>query len=171
MSHVIKQVAGVPCDYSRVAGTKRAKTIGLLERSRALIKQSLRIDTSERRSLCNKYVSIAVVNCNTSYHSSISCELSRLFLGYNPKNVLDLKRNIRPQKVPAPNSQNAPEILEKTERIYQGVRKNTMQAHIECRAYHDKKINTSKLKESDYVHVLQLKEDPQGSKLLQTEYL
>ena len=90
-SHVIKEVAGVLGITLKHATTKHAQRIGLLERSHASIKQSLKIETGERRSLWHKYISIAVLNYNTSYHSSIGCEPSRVFHGRIPYNILDLK--------------------------------------------------------------------------------
>ena len=54
--------------------------------------------------------------------------------------------------------------------IHQDVRKNIMQAYIKYKAYYDKKANASKLKEADYVYILQLKADHQGSKIPFTEF-
>ena len=126
-SHVIKEVAGVLGITLRHATTKHAQTIKLLERSHASIKQSLKIETGERRSLWHKYVSIAVLNYNTSHHSSIGCEPSRVFHGRVPYNILDLKMGIRPQKIPSPNSEIAKDVLEQTEAIFQDVRRNLNQ--------------------------------------------
>ena len=103
-SHVIKEVAGVLGITLKHATTKHAQTIGLLERSHMSIKQSLKIETGERRSLWHKYISIAVLNYNTSYHSSIGCEPSRVFHGRIPYNILDLKMGIRPKQIPSPDS-------------------------------------------------------------------
>ena len=44
-----------------------------------------------------------------------------------------------------------------------------MQAYIKYKAYYDKKANASKLKEADYVYILQPKADHQGSKIPFTE--
>ena len=99
MSHVIK-VAGVLGITLKHATTKHAQTIGLLERSHASIKQALKIKTGERRSLWQKYINIAVLNYNTSYHISIGCEPSRVFHGRIPYNVLDLKMGIRQSSNP-----------------------------------------------------------------------
>ena len=68
MSHVIKEVAGVISITLRHATTKHAQTIGLLERSHASTKEALKIETGERRSSWQKYVNVAVLNYNTSYH-------------------------------------------------------------------------------------------------------
>ena len=98
MSHVVKEVAGFLGITIQHATTKHAQTIGLLKRSHASVKQALKIETSVRRSLWHKYVSIAVLNYNTSYHASISCEPSRVFHWRVPYNVLVLKMGIHPQK-------------------------------------------------------------------------
>ena len=45
-----------------------------------------------------------------------------------------------------------------------------MQACIKYKAYYDKKVNASKLKEQKYVYVLQPKADRQGSKIPFTEF-
>ena len=70
-SQVFKEVTGVLGITLKHATTKHAQTIGLLERSHASIKQALKIETGERRSLWHKYINIAVLNYNTSYHTSI----------------------------------------------------------------------------------------------------
>ena len=134
MSNVLKEVAGVLGITLKHATTKHAQTIGLLERAHASIKQALKIETGERRSLWHKYLKIAVLNYNTSYHTSIGCEPSQVFHGRNPYKVLDLKLGIRPQQQPIPTSQIAQEVLEQTEMIHQDVRENTMQAYIKYKA-------------------------------------
>ena len=170
MSHVIKEVAGVLRITLKHATTKHAQTIGLLEQSHASIKQALKIETGERRSLWHKYIIIAVLNYNTSYHTSIGCEPSPVFHDRIPYNVLDLKLGIRPQQQPIPTSQIAQEVFEQTEMIHQDVRKNIMQAYIKYKAYYDKKANASKLKEGDYVYIFQPKADHQGSKISFTKF-
>ena len=137
MSHVIKKVAGVLGITLKHATTKHAQTIGLLERSHASIKQALKNERGERRFLWHKYINTAVLNYNTSYHTSIGCERSRVFLGRIPYNVLDLKLGIRSQQQPVANSKIAQEVLEQTEMIHQDVRKNIMQAYIKYNVYYD----------------------------------
>ena len=164
MSQVIKEVAGVLGITLKHATTKHAQTIGLLERSHASIEQALKIEIGERRSLWHKYTNIAILNYNTSYHTSIGCEPSPVVHGRIRYTVLDLKLGIRPQQQPNPTSRIAQEFLEQKEMIHQNVRKNIMQAYIKYKAYYDKKANASKLKEADYVYILQPKADNQGSK-------
>ena len=148
-SNVIKEVAGVLGITIKHATTKHAQTIGLLERSHASIKQALKIEAGERRPLWHKYGSIAVLNYNTSYHSSIGCGPSRVFHGRIPYIILDLKMGIHPQKISSPVSEIAQDVLEQTEAIFQDVRKNAMQAYIKYKAYYDRKANPSKLKKTN----------------------
>ena len=169
-SIVTKEVAGVLGITLKHATTKHAQTIELLERSHASIKQALNIETGERRSLWHKYVSIAVLKYNTSYRASVGCEPFRVFDGRSPYNILDLKMGIRPQKIPPPDSEIAQDVLEQTEIIFQYVRKKAMQAYIKYKAYYDRKANASKLKQADYVFILQPKADQQGSKFSFTDF-
>ena len=130
MSHVIKEVAGVLGITLKHATTKHVQTIGLLEQSHASTKKTLKIETGERRSFWHKYVSIAVLNYNTSYHTSIGCEPSRVLHRRIPYNIPGLKNGIRPRKIPSPDSQIAQDVLEQTELIFQDVCKKAMQAYI-----------------------------------------
>ena len=84
MSHVIKEVADLLGVTLKHANSKHSQTIGLLERSHASIKQTLKIATGERKSLWRNYVSIPVINYDTSYHASLGFEPSRLFHGRIP---------------------------------------------------------------------------------------
>ena len=54
--------------------------------------------------------------------------------------------------------------------IQQDVGKNAMQAYTKYKSYYDKKTIASKLKEADYVNVLQPKADHQGNKIPFTEF-
>ena len=169
MSHVIKEVAGVFGITLKHVKTKHAQTIGLLERSHASIKQALKIERGERRPLWHKYVSIAVLNYNTSYHTSIGCKPSR-FHGRIPYKIHDSKMGIPPQKNPSADSQTAQDVLEQMEMVFQDVRKNARQAYIKYKADYDKKANASKPKQADYVYILQPKADHQGSKIPSTDF-
>ena len=73
---VIKEVAEVLGITLEHATTKLAQTIGMPEQKHASLKKTLKFATGERRSTWHKYVNIAVLNYNTSYHTSIRCEPS-----------------------------------------------------------------------------------------------
>ena len=76
---------------------------------------------------------------------------------------------IRPQQALIPFLKTAQYILHQTEMNYQDVRRNAMQTHIRYKTYYDKKAHASKLKEADYVNVLQPKAEHQVSKIPFTE--
>ena len=59
---------------------------------------------------------------------------------------------------------------EQTEMIFQVVRKDAMQAFINYKTYYDKKAKASKLKQTDYVYILQPKAYHQGSKIPFTDF-
>ena len=65
--------------------------------------------------------------------------LVECFHGRVPNNILDLEMGIRPQRILTPNSQIAQEFLKQTKMIFHDVRKNTLQAYIEYKAWYDKK--------------------------------
>ena len=164
MSHAIKEVADVLGITLKHAKTKHAQTVGVLERPHASVNQAMNIEKGERRSFWHKYVTIAVLNYNKLYHSSIGCEPSTVFDGRTPSNVFDLETGIHPQEIPTPNSHIAQDVFERTEMIFQDVRKNAMQAHVKYKAYYDKIAKAFKPKQTDDVFVLQPKADHQGIK-------
>ena len=61
---------------------------------------------------------------------------------------------IRPQKIPSLDSQTAQDVLAQTERVFQDVRKNAMEAYIKFKAYYDKKVKASKLKQADHDYIV-----------------
>ena len=130
MSQVNKEVAEVLGINVEHATTKHAQTMGLLERTHASLKKALKLETGERRSMWHKHVSIAVLNNNTSYHTSVGCEQSRVFHGPVPYNAVDLKLSICPQKTPTSKSQFAENVFKQTEVIFQDVPRNSIPANI-----------------------------------------
>ena len=88
VSQVIHEVAEILGINLKHATTKHAQTIGVLERAHATIKTSLKVASGEYRKQWHKYLLIAILNYNTTYHSSIVCEPSRVFHGRVPHNIL-----------------------------------------------------------------------------------
>ena len=78
MSQVIKEVVEGLGIYLQHATTKHAQAIGMLQRTHASLKKTLKIETGERRSMWHKYVNVALLNYNTCHHTSIGCEPSRV---------------------------------------------------------------------------------------------
>ena len=139
VSQVIRKVAyvlGITLEY---ATTKHAQAISMLEAILVSIKKALKIETGERQSMWHKKVNTAVLNYNTSYHTSFGCEPSRVFHEHVPHSFLDIKLGICSQKLTIPNSENAQDVLAQIEILFQGVGKNAMQAYIKHKIYYGKK--------------------------------
>ena len=154
----------------RHATTKHAQTIGILERSHASLKESLKISTGERRTMWHQYVAIATLNYNTSYHSALGCEPSRVFHARIPYNVLDLKFGIRNQRPTTTTTNMGEDILHKTQQIKEAVNKNLMQSYVRYKQYYDKKANAHPLNVNEYCYALHPKANTQGTKLPFKEY-
>ena len=73
------------------ASTKHAQTMGMLERTHATVKTHLKAATGEFRNNWHKFLPLAVLNHNTTYHASLGCEPTRVFHGRIPHNILDYK--------------------------------------------------------------------------------
>ena len=78
VTHEVTEILGINLKH---ATTKHAQTIGVLKRARATIKTSLRMASGEYRKQWRKYLATAILNYNTTYHSSIDCEPSPVFQG------------------------------------------------------------------------------------------
>ena len=81
VSQVIHEVAEILGINLKHATTKPAQTIEVLERDHATIKTSLKMASGEYRKQWHKYSPIVILNYNTTYHSSIDCEPSRVIHG------------------------------------------------------------------------------------------
>ena len=165
VSQVIHEVAEILGINLKHATTKQAQTIGVLERVHATIKTILKMASAEYRKQWHKHLHIAILNYNTTYHSSIDCEPSRVFHGRVLHNILDHKLGLRFNPNAAPTTDFAEELLRRTKILYDKTKKNVMQSYIKYKRYHDKKTKASPLKENDYCFILQPKADHQGSKI------
>ena len=165
ISQVIHEVAEILGINLKHATTKHAQTIGVLERAHTTVKTSLKMASGEYRKQWHKYLPIAILNYNTTYHSSIDCEPSRVFHGRVPHNILDHKLGLRFNPNIAPTTDFAEELLRRTKILYDKTKKNVMQSYIKNKRYYDKKSKASPLKEKDYCLILQPKAGHQGSKI------
>ena len=165
VSQVIDKVAEILGINLKHATTKHAQTIGVLERAHATIKTSLKMASGEYWKQWHKYLPNAILNYNTTYHSSIDCEPSRVFHGRVPHHILGHKPGLRFNPNFAPTMDFAEELLRRTKILYDKTKKNVMYSYIKYRRYYDKKAKASPLKEKDYCFILQPKADHQGSKM------
>ena len=80
--------AGIKVSYATI---KHAQTIGMIERSHQRLKQILKINISADRPQWDRYVNLAVMAHNTTYHQTLKCSPTEVFHGRVPYNALDLK--------------------------------------------------------------------------------
>ena len=163
VSQVIHDVAENLGINLKLATTKHAQTIGVLEWAHATIKTSLKLASGEYRKQWHKYLPIAILNYNATYHSSIICEPSRVFHGRVTHKILDPKLGLRFNPNAAPTAYFAEELLRRTKILYDKTKKNVMQSYIKYRRYYDKKVKASPLKGKDYCFMIQPKADHQES--------
>ena len=163
----ITQILGITL---KCATTKHPQTIGKLERTHASLKTNLKMASGEYRRQWHKYLPLAVLNYNTTYHSSIGCEPSKVFHGRIPYNVLDHKLGNNPNKNFLPTTEFAEEVQQRTQILIDQTKKNIMQSYLKYKDYYDRKAKAAPLKENDYCFVLQPKADSQASKIPFKEY-
>ena len=163
----ITQILGITL---KCATTKHPQTIGKLERTHASLKTNLKMACGEYRRQWHKYLPLAVLNHNSSYHTSIGCEPTRVFHGRIPYNILDHKLGMNPNEPIHPTTEFAEEIQNRTELLIDKTKQNIMQSYIKYKEYYDRKAKAAPLKEGDYCFVLQPKADHQGSKIPFRDY-
>ena len=106
-----------------------------------------------------------MLNYNTTYHSSIGCEPSKVFHGRIPNNVLDNRLGNNPNKNFLPTTEFAEELQQRTQILIDQTKKNIMQSYLKYKEYYDRKAKAAPLQEKDFCFVLQPKADTQGSKI------
>ena len=127
--------------------------------------------TGERRTMWHQFLPMAVLNYNTSYHTSLGCEPSRVFHGRVPYNVLDLKYGLKPQATAPTNHEIAERVLQQTQEILNQSQQALMQAYVRHKRYYDRKASAHPLVVNDYCYALHPKAHSQATKLPFREYL
>ena len=120
--------------------------------------------SGENRKQWHKYLTIAILNYNTTYHSSIDCKTSPEFHSTVPHNILNHKPGLRFIPNIAPATDFAEELLRRTKILYDRNKKIIMRSYIKFRRYYDKKPQAAPLKEKDYCFIFQPKAHHQGLK-------
>ena len=161
VTHEVTAVLGVELKHATM---KHAQTIGLLERTHASVKTQLKAATGEFRQNWHKFLPLAVLNHNTTYHASLGCEPSRVFHGRIPHNILDYKLGYNPNPKYQPQTDVAEEIQRRMRILLDQTKKNIMQSYLKYKAYYDRKAKASPLETTDYCYILNPKADTQATK-------
>ena len=120
--------------------------------------------SGEYRRQWHKYLPLAVLNYNTTYHSSIGCEPSKVFHGRILYNVLDNKLGNNPNNDFLPTTEFAEELQQRTQILIDKTKHKIMQSYLKYKEYCDRKAKAAPLSEQDICFILQPKADTQGSK-------
>ena len=86
ITHEVAAVLGIELKHATM---KHAQTKRLLERTHDSVKTHLKAATGEFRNNWHKYLPLAVLTHNKTYHASLGCEPTRVFHGRIPHNILD----------------------------------------------------------------------------------
>ena len=120
------------------ATIKHAQTIGMVERTHAKLKKILKISVNADRPQWDRYVDIAIMAHNTTYHDSLKCSPTEIFHGRIPYNPLDLQ--FRNANKPAETKcKDVNEILDKMNFIFRDNLDNIISAYHKYRMYYDRK--------------------------------
>ena len=169
-SRLVAEVAQILGIRIKWATTKHPQTIGKLERTHASLKTNLKMASGDYRRQWHKYLPLAVLNYNTTYHATLGCEPSKIFHGRIPYNILDHKLGLNPNPKVLPTTDFADEFQRCTRILLDSTKKNIMQTYLKYKEYYDRKAKAAPLKQNDYCFILQPIADHQGSKLPFREY-
>ena len=164
-SKILEEITEILGITLKCATTKHPQTFGKLERTHASLKTNLKMASGEYRRQWHKYLPLAVLSYNTTYHSSIGCEPSKVFHGRIPYSVLDHKLGNNPNKNFLATTEFAEELQQRTQIFIDQTKKNIMQSYLKYKEYYDRKAKAALLQEKDYCFVLQPKADSQSSKI------
>ena len=148
-SRVVEEVAKTLGITLKCASTNHPQTIGKLERTHASLKGNLKMASGEYRRQWHKYVPLAVFNYNTTYHSSLGCEPSRIFHGRVPYNILAHRLGLNPNPKIIPTTDFAEELQRRTQILIDKTKKNIMQSYLKYKEYHDRKAKAAPLEQRD----------------------
>ena len=98
-AEILTEIAKAADIHISHATVKHAHTIGMVERNHAKLKKILEISVKADRPQWDRYVEIAIIVHNTTYHNSLKCSPTEIFHGKIPYNLLDLQ--FRNAKKPA----------------------------------------------------------------------
>ena len=107
VTHEIAAVLGIELKHATM---KHAQTIGLLESTHPSVKTHPKAATDDFRNNWHKYLTLAVLNHNTTYHAPLGGEPSGKFHGRIPHKILDCKLGYNPNPRYQPQTDIAEEI-------------------------------------------------------------
>ena len=83
-AELLSEIAKAADIHISHATIKHAQTIGMVERTHAKLKKILKISVNADRPQWDRYVDIAIMAHNTTYHDSLKCSPTEIFHGRTP---------------------------------------------------------------------------------------
>ena len=163
----IAQILGIQIKFGT---TKHPQTFGKLERAHACLKATLKMASRDYRRQWQKYLSLAVLNHNTTYSTTLDCEPSRIFHGRIPYNKLDHELGLNPNPKLLRTTDFAYQFKRRAQILIDSTKKNIMQSFLKYKEYYDRKAKAAPLQQNGYCFNLQPIADHQGSKIPFREY-
>ena len=111
----------------------------------------------------DKYVNLADMAHNTTYHQSLKCTPSEVFHDRVPFNVLALKFS-NPLQCRTQDA-DLTKLIDQVNEKYKQVNDNILQAYHKYKRYYDRKAQASPLKVNDFVFLLNTKITDQSDKI------
>ena len=134
-SRLVEEVAKRLGIQMKCATTKHPQTIGKLERTHASLKGNLKMASGEYRRQWHKYLPLAVLIYNNTYHSNLGCEPSKIFHGRVPYNILDHRLGLNPNPKIIPPTDFAEKLQRRTQLLIDMTKKNIMQSYLKYKEY------------------------------------
>ena len=164
-STIVEEITQILGIIFKCASIMHLQTICKLERTHASLKTNSELASGEYRPQWHKYLPLAVLNYNTTYHSSIGYEPSKVFHGRIPHNFMDHKLENNPNKNFLPTTEFGEEVQQNTQNLTNQAKKIITQSYLKYKNYYDRKAEAALLKEKDYCFILQPKDDSQPLKI------
>ena len=130
------------------ATIKHAQTIRMIEMSHQRLKQILKINVSADCPQWDRYLNLAVIAHNTTYHQTLKCSPTEVFHDRVPYNALHLK--FAPLSSPR-NATDTQTLVDNLNAKFKEIYTNIIRAFHKYKAYYDRKAQASPLKENEFV--------------------
>ena len=162
----IMEESGIHIEHATV---KHALTIGLVECTHQKLKEILKTNVAADTPQWDKYVNIAFMAHNTTYHQSQRCSPAEVFHGRVPYNTLDLKftNPLQSRNVPV----DLQKLLDSVNEKYKQTQSHILEAFHKYKHYYDRKAQAAPLNVNDFTIQLNPKLSNQSAKISFHEFI
>ena len=91
----------------------------------------------------HKYVQIAVMNYNASYHESLGCEPTTVLHGRIPYNILDIKLGLKPNWEKDSNEELTDQLQKQIAEIHHAAKENLIQSYLKYKLPRSRSTTTA----------------------------